>query len=143
MPEVSIERYAILCAELAERRRPRPDVLHAASLDEAAWVQVERRWTEALADEAARKSSGLRGACDRAWVEAVEGFRGPIGPEDYARIVWAKERGTVNEVLDQLHIQRPALMPLLRVWTKKAATDPRLGDKVWSALAKLRREGGT
>jgi hypothetical protein len=75
-------------------------------------------------------------------VEAVEGFRGPIGPEEYAKVVWAKERGTVNEVLDELRIQRPALMPLLRVWTKKAAAEPRLGEKVWTTLAKLRRQGG-
>jgi hypothetical protein len=73
-------------------------------------------------------------------VEAVEGFRGPIGAEEFARVVVAQERRMVNEVLDGLRIQRPALMPLLRVWTKKVAADARLGEQVSTMLAKVRRE---
>jgi hypothetical protein len=140
---VPIERYAAMCAELAERRRSRPDVLGAAGLDEATWARVERKWTEALALEAARRGGQLRGASDRAWVEAVEGFRGPIGAEEFARVMWARERGRVDEVLDELRIQRPALMPLLRVWTKKAAASPKLGEEVSRTLARLRGQGDT
>ena len=136
---VPIARYAAILAEIYERRAPRERILRAHELTEGTWVLAERHWTEAIEKEARRGSSRLRHESDTAHVAAVEGFRGqPITVQEYARIVIAAERGTSDELLDDLRIQRPALMPIVRLWTKKIATEPRLAGEAVSLLSRAR-----
>lgn len=135
---IPIERAAAISAEIAEEKAPRTDVLRKHDLTERVWIASERRWAKAIDDEAAQGSSKLRAAHDRAYVEAVEGFRGPITLPEYARIVVGLERGRANQVLEDLQIQRPALMRIVRLWTKKVATDAKLGEEAAGLLTKLR-----
>jgi hypothetical protein len=65
-------------------------------------------------------------------------MRGPITAAEYARLVVGIERKQGDHVLDDLHIQRPALMPVIRVWAKKAAADPKLFGEVNATLTALR-----
>jgi hypothetical protein len=131
--ELSIEEHATIAAEIAERRDPRAEVLRRHRLSEADFEANDRRVMEQV-----RRQSKVRSAHDAAYLAAVESFRGPIAARDYARIVVGLERGTSDDVLDELSIQRPALMPLVRVWTKKVAVDGRLADEVGALLETLR-----
>ncbi len=135
---LSIERFSAIAAEIAEKRDPKAEVLCKNDLTESDWTANEQLWTKALEDERARGSSRLRAASDRAYVEAVEGFRGPITLADHARITLGLERGQVNPVLDELRIQRPALMRIIRLWTKKIAADMKLSEEARALLASLR-----
>lgn len=131
---LSIERCAIISAELGDRRTPRADVLRAHSLTEAAWAAVDRHWMAAIAKETERGASELLSVFDAAYVTAVERLRGPITPEEYARLTVGVERGNVRPVLAELQIQRPALMRIQRVWQKRLADDQELAAKVGEAL---------
>lgn len=136
--ELSIERFAAISAEIVEARVARAEVLHNHDVTHRAWLANERRWIKAIEDEAADGSSTLQRASDRAYVEAVEGFRGPVALAEYAQIVVGLERGRANQVLDKLAIQRPALMPILRVWTKKVASEEILANEATMLLARIR-----
>lgn len=135
---LSIEQFSVVAATLAERRTPRGETLRANELRERDWSANEARWAEALRQESARGSTKLRSAGDGAYVGAVERFRGPITAFEYARLTIALERGQTQLVLDELKIQRPALMRVIRLWAKRVALDAQLADEVKSALAALR-----
>ncbi|WP_437678421.1 DUF2169 domain-containing protein [Sorangium sp. So ce131] len=137
--EIPVERFAAISAEIAEQRAPRAEVLRAHALSERAWAAVERRF-RALLEKDARAAGRLRAAHDAAYVAAVESFRGPITLPEYARIAVGLERGEPGEVLDALAIQRPALMPIVRVWTKKAAGHMALSAELMALLEALRAE---
>lgn len=135
-PELSLERHAVIAAEIAEARSPRAEVLRAHGLDERAWAAVDDRWTSAIREDAARGAGALRGEHDRAYVAAVERLRGsPITLDDYARLTQGASRGRAEEALDALRIQRPALMPVIRLWTRRVAADPKLAKDLVAVVA--------
>ncbi|KYF75951.1 hypothetical protein BE17_53100 [Sorangium cellulosum] len=138
--EIPVERFAALTAEIAEGRAPRAEVLRTHDLSEHAWTAIERHWRAALEKDLARGGGRLSSAYDLAYVAAVEGFRGPIAAPEYARLAVAQERGQAGDALDALRIQRPALMPILRLWTKKVARDGKLVREVTAMLTALRAE---
>jgi len=137
--DISVERFAEISAELAEGRSPRLEVLRAHGLGDRAWAAAELRWQTALVKDGAR-GGRLRATYDSVYVASVERFRGPISLPEYARIAVALERGQANEALDALKIQRAALMPIVRVWTKRVAGDPKLASQTMAHLAALRAE---
>jgi hypothetical protein len=114
-------------------------VLRAYELTEEVWRTTERRWKDAIEQETGCGSTKLRRVHDGAYVAVVEGFRGPITPEEYARIMIALERGRENQELEMLRIQQPALMRIVRVWTKKLAGDGKLRQEVKGLVARMRR----
>lgn len=136
--ELPIERVAEIQAELAEERAPRGAVLERHELSEAVWTATERHWAREMEAEAGRGSTRLRRASDAAYVGAVEQFRGPITGAEYARIMIGLERGRAEQELEALRIQKPALMRIVRVWTKKVAGDVRLGREVRGVMAGMR-----
>ncbi|WP_437577379.1 DUF2169 family type VI secretion system accessory protein [Sorangium sp. So ce887] len=133
-----IELFAAINAEIAEARAPRAAVLASHALGERAWSAIERHWTSAIKSDAGHGPGRLRSAYDSTYVATVEAFRGPILPAEYARLVVGVERKQSDRVLDELGIQRPALMHVIRLWTKKAAADPRIFREVGAALSALR-----
>ncbi|WP_437733156.1 DUF2169 domain-containing protein [Sorangium sp. So ce1335] len=137
--ELSIEQVAAIAAEIAERRQDQAVVLDAHGLHEPGWSENQRRWTAAIEEQASRGSHALRAAYDAAYVAQVEQFRGAITPEEYARILLALDRRRTDETLDALKIQRPALMPIVRLWTRALARDAALADAVTDALRAAQR----
>ncbi|WP_437510431.1 DUF2169 domain-containing protein [Sorangium sp. So ce1099] len=135
--DIPVERFASISAEIAEQRAPRAEVLRAHGLSERVWAPVERHF-RALLEKDTRAGGRLLAAHDAAYVAAVEGFRGPIGLQEYANIAVGLERGMASEVLDALAIQRAALMPIVRVWTKQAAGQMALSAELMALLEKLR-----
>lgn len=137
---IPIEQLAAITAEIHEARSPLASILEAHGVSERAFHTAETRWTALLERESGRGGSKLRTPYDRAYLAAVEGFRGPITLAEYTRVAVALERGDAEPALAKLAIQRPALMPLLRVWTRKVAADPHLADESYALLAALREE---
>ncbi|WP_437648050.1 DUF2169 domain-containing protein [Sorangium sp. So ce362] len=137
--ELSIEKVAAIAAEIAERRQDQTVVLDAHGLHEPGWSENQQRWTAAIEEQASRGSHALRAAYDAAYVAQVEQFRGAITPEEYARILLALDRRRTDETLDALKIQRPALMPIVRLWTRALARDATLADAVSDALRAAQR----
>ncbi|KYF75455.1 hypothetical protein BE11_26225 [Sorangium cellulosum] len=136
--ELSIAQCAAIAAELAEGRAERAKVLEAHGLGERTWRENERRWRSAIEEEAGAGKQALRRAYDEAYLARVEAFRGPITMEEYMRIVVGIERGKADAALDALRIQRPALMPIVRCWTKRVAEDTRMADEAPDALRAAR-----
>ncbi|MBK9262909.1 MAG: hypothetical protein IPM54_24285 [Polyangiaceae bacterium] len=68
-----------------------------------------------------------------------ETFRGPIVMDEYACILVGLEAWSRKTTLDTLEMQHEALMPIVRVWTKKAARDAKLAERLEVALRKARR----
>lgn len=142
-PEVialPLEKTAAIAAEIAEGLVDRAGVLHVYALDELAWTENQQRWNAAMTEEQERGKSALRAVYDAAYVQRVEGFRGAITARDYARIMVGIERRKANQVLQELKIQRPAQMPIIRTWAKKIAQSRNLGDEVAAALKAARNE---
>ncbi|WP_437718240.1 DUF2169 domain-containing protein [Sorangium sp. So ce448] len=136
--EVSVERCAIVAAELAERPIPRADVLRAHGLSEERWEQAEARWQEAMAEEARRPERPLRDRFDAAYLAAWEAIRGVLHPTDYARLVVATERDGAAAALDPLAIRRTVWAQMKRLWARRLAGDPRLRAHVEAEIATLR-----
>jgi hypothetical protein len=138
--ELTIEQYATIAAEIAEGKVARAKVLEAHELDERSWRANDQRWKGAIEEESAQGRQALRDAYDAAYVARVEGFRGVISLDAYARILVGFERGTANAVLHALRIHRAALMPIVRFWTRKAALDMKVADKLQLAIREARRQ---
>ncbi|WP_437324092.1 DUF2169 domain-containing protein [Sorangium sp. So ce381] len=136
--EVSLERCAIVAAELAERPVPRADVLRAHGLSDERWEQAEMRWQEAMAEEARRRERPLRDRFDAAYLAAWESIRGVLHPTDYARLVVATERDGAAAALDSLAIRRTVWAQMKRLWARRLAGDPRLRAHVEAEIATLR-----
>jgi hypothetical protein len=139
LPEVSVERCAAIAAELSERRATRAEILRDHGLSEAAWTAAERHWTTAVARESDQGSSELLAAFDGAYVAALERLRGPIRVDEYARLQVATERGDPRAALDELRLQRPAMVRIERVWARRLASDPALAARVAEAVEAERR----
>jgi hypothetical protein len=138
--DLPIDQVASIAAEIAERKRAQPAVLDAHGLEARDWTHNEARWARAIAEQASRGSHALRAAYDKAYVARVEEFRGAITPEQYARILLSIDHGRSDEELDALAIHRPALMPIVRLWTRKIAKEAGLSEAVSDALRAQQRE---
>ncbi|WP_437299893.1 DUF2169 family type VI secretion system accessory protein [Sorangium sp. So ce426] len=136
--EVSLERCAIVTAELAEKPVPRADVLRAHGLSEARWAEAERRWRDAMAEEARRRERALRDRFDAAYVGAWEAVCGPLHAADYARLIVATERSGGAAALGDRAIRRTVWVRMKRLWVRRLADDPRLRARVEAEIARLR-----
>ncbi|WP_437970753.1 DUF2169 domain-containing protein [Sorangium sp. So ce260] len=136
--EVSLERCAIVAAELEERPIPRAEVLRAHGLSEARWDEAERRWRESMAEEGRRRERALRDRFDKAYVAAWEAVRGALSAADYARLLVATERSGGAAALEERAIRRTVWARMKRLWARRLADDPRLRSRVEAELARLR-----
>jgi hypothetical protein len=138
--DVTVEQYAQICAELAERPTERATILDAHGFPEALWLAVDGQWRAAIAKEVEGGQNEILTRYDAAFIGAQEQFRDPIGVAEYARILIGVERGEVAVVLGQLKLRLSDLMRLQRVWTKRLAADADLASELSAALAAARAE---
>ncbi|HRI69919.1 MAG TPA: DUF2169 domain-containing protein [Polyangium sp.] len=117
---VSLERYATIGAELNEGQQTRFRILETHVLTSDDWTAIEAYWKKALDEEGASGKHELRKKYDDAYLARVEKFRGPITPEERRKIMASLDRRKTLETLDQLKIQRAALMPILRSVARQA-----------------------
>ncbi|WP_441287145.1 DUF2169 family type VI secretion system accessory protein [Sorangium sp. KYC3313] len=136
--EVSLERCAIVTAELAEKPVPRAEVLRAHGLSEARWAAAERRWRDSMTEEARRRERALRDKFDAAYVGAWEAVWGPLHAADYARLIVATERSGSAAAPGDRVIRRTVWVRMKRLWARRLADDPRLRARVEAEIARLR-----
>ncbi|WP_437873986.1 hypothetical protein [Sorangium sp. So ce363] len=135
---VTIERYATVCAELAERGALRGEVLSAHDLDEGTWRKAERRWRDELERALKHGDRALRERFDDAYVTAWE-RRHPdrFGAEQYARLVRAERRGKLALEIAEQGLDAPLGLRLKRVWQRRVAAQAALAGQVERALSAL------
>lgn len=124
---ISLEKFAALTAEMHEGQTTRFRILDANSLTNDDWQAVERHWKRAIDEDSASGQHTLRRKYDDAYLAMVEKYRGPITADERKKIMESLERGQAEATLDELKIQRPALMPILRSVTRIAASEARNG----------------
>src|SRR6185436_509473 len=103
-------------------------------LDEARWEPLRAHWLAEIKKETERGKTALLRLYDTAYVAQLEDERGPIAVEEYARIVVAAERGTVNATLADLGLPEGSMLRIQRVWMGKMQKDPELRRLVRSAF---------
>jgi hypothetical protein len=138
LTDYPIERCAGIAASLARRPDNVRDLLAAHRLDQSRWDALRHHWDNAIRNEARRGRADLRRAHDLAFVGQLEQERGPITPEQYARLTVAAERNLRDEVLAALDLPREAVLPIERVYLARTVHDPKVRAHVRIALARAR-----
>jgi len=100
---------------------------------------LRRHWDEAIREESHRGRADLLRAHDAAFVGQLERERGPITPEQYARLTIAAERDQRDQALAALELPREALVPIERVYLARTVQEPRIRARVRAALTAMRR----
>lgn len=103
-------------------------------------ARLAQHWDEAIAAETRRGRSRLLGSYDAAYVGQLEKERGPITPEEHARLVVAAERGGVEGACRALELPAEAFMRVRRLWIERCAADPRVGAAARRAVAAEREK---
>ncbi|WP_437594322.1 DUF2169 domain-containing protein [Sorangium sp. So ce1000] len=132
------ERCGAIAARLACDAGSTGDVLRAEELDEARWQRVHAHWLDRIRDEAARSRKALLSIYDNAYVSALEAERGPIAPDDYARLAEAAERSEIEGALAARGLPADAWPHIHRVWIQRLVNDVRLGKQVRRVIDALR-----
>jgi hypothetical protein len=135
-----IERCARIAARLARRPRDAHEILAAEELAPERWEALRSRWAAEMRREARRGRKALLGAYDAAYVAALEEERGPIGAEDYARLIVAGERGRADALLRRMGLPRGAMMRIRRVWLARMVQDRAVAAAVRAAV-RMRGKG--
>lgn len=130
-PMISLERYARVSAELAEKREPRADTLKRHAMDEDAWNLEERAWVEAMGSAAAKGDGTTAVKYGELFVAAQDELAGPgearrtLG--DYAAIMAAMDEADDPEaVMKDWSITLSEWMRLDRRWSLAMKADPAL-----------------
>ncbi|AKT38691.1 DUF2169 family type VI secretion system accessory protein [Chondromyces crocatus] len=141
LADVSLERCAALTARIARNKAKKAEILEEEALSDRDWSSAERRWAEAIRAETSRGKHAQLRRFDAAYVSQLEQERGPIEPEEYARISVAGERGALDDVLADLDLPRGSIMRIERVWLHRMATEPATAERVRVAIDTMREEG--
>ncbi len=110
------------------------EILRAEDLDAGRWERVHAHWLDRINDEAARGRKKLLSEYDGAYVGALEGERGAVVLEEYARLAEAAERGAVAGALADGGLPEGAWPHIHRVWIGRMVKDVRLGKQVRGAI---------
>jgi hypothetical protein len=133
----SIEQCATIAASLARRPSDQAAILAEHGLSEDDWDALESRWTQALRKEAQQGDTARLAAYDRAYVARLEDERGPITPDDFARLAIAqgRDRGALVRALRDLELPWGATPRIQRVFAERMAADKALANLVYAAMA--------
>jgi hypothetical protein len=136
--EIAIERYARICAALAEPGAKRREVLAANALELSAWRKAEQHFRGALEREATRGERALRDRFDRAYVSVWEAAHpGVFGLPHYARLVRAEKNGLLMAELSKQGLEASMAMRLKRVWQGRIESDDELSEELERVLGEL------
>jgi hypothetical protein len=132
-----IERCAAIAASCARRAGDVAKILDENGLSEDDWDALEHRWAQALRQDAEQGRTARLAAYDRAYVARLEEERGPITPEEYARLALAhdRDRAALTRALRDMELPWGASARILRVFAERIAADAALGERVRAAMA--------
>jgi hypothetical protein len=117
------------------------EILRAEGLDAGRWERVHGHWLGRIREEAARSRKALMAEYDGGYVGAIEGERGAIGVEEYARLAEAAERGEVAGALVEGGLPEGGWVHIHRVWIGRMVKDVRVGKQVRGAIEGRRAAG--
>ena len=136
---MGLEECAAIAAEIAIERGPRDAVLRAHGLDDVGWLRAAKRHDDDMARDIDAGERSPKNVYDAAFVDAVEGARGPLTGEEHARLLHAIERGQLAQTLTALRLTRPTWLRIQRVLKRRVVHDPAYRAATDAALAKLRQ----
>lgn len=126
-PVIPLDLYAVISAELGEKKEPRADTLARHGLDEDDWTIEERAWSSTMASASAEDDGALLVEFAQLLVAAQEDLGTPqeskITLADYARLLVAMEREPPARVLHAARMTLPAWMRLDRRFGGAARAD--------------------
>jgi hypothetical protein len=145
-PEISLEQYAAVSAELAEQAAPRAEVLDRHGLDEGTWLLEERGWLERMANRAMEGDGTLAARYGALFTEAQDRLATPAELratlDAYAEALVALERADDPvAALARREMTFARWMRLDRRWTRACAADPELAAALERHAAAARARG--
>lgn len=147
-PTISLERYAVIAAALAEGSGPRHETLRAHGMDEDGFLLEERGWLTRMSEAALKGDTSLAARYGDLFVAAQDRLAGPgEGGEtlmEYAKLkVDVEDAGDPTKVLEARKMTLAAWMRMDRRWTRRAIEDRAVEIEVNRQCAAYRaREGG-
>lgn len=141
-PEMELERYATISAELAEQREPRADVLARNGVDDYAWSVEERAWAQKVAtadDDPETEALRLR------YGDALRDARARLGTDrerELSAAQWVElaaraQRGDPTRELGRVGLGLGAYLRLDESWKARAAADPALAEELDQLRAEI------
>jgi hypothetical protein len=131
-----LEHCAAIAASYARRPADRAAILSENGLTEDDWDALDHFWSQALKRDAAKDDTRRQEAYDRAYVMRLEQERGPIRPEEYARLVSThqRDRAALTRALSELGLPWGSSQRIERVFAERMAKSPELRAAVDAAL---------
>ncbi|AKT40622.1 DUF2169 family type VI secretion system accessory protein [Chondromyces crocatus] len=140
LEEFTLELCATLDASLALRPEDEPRLLKENQLTKPEWTRLREVWASEIKTELRRGRNGSLRRYDAAYVAQLERERGPITPEDVARMNVGTDRGDLDAVLRDIGLPTQSAIRIQRTWIGKMANDAALGASVRKAMAKAKAE---
>lgn len=145
-PELPLETYARIKAELWNRPGAADEILTEHDLDQTAWRAIEIRQSMAIARDASSGSGQLAIRIRRAIAAARSKLTGPaeegdkLDLEEYAALrVAVADAEDPQALLDERGLTAAAWEQLQRTWAHRAKSDGRLAARLRRAMAAARR----
>jgi hypothetical protein len=121
-----LERCARIDAAITHRPARADEILEGHGLDAPAFRALRQHYRNAIQADLRQGNGALLLQYDAAFVAALERVRGPLTPDDFARLAIAGERGDLEASLSALDLPGSALPALQRVRIARASKDPKL-----------------
>ncbi len=116
----TLEQCARLDAALALRPSDAPTLLASHQLDAATWTALRAHWQSALRASLRDGDPAFLRAYDAAFVAELERMRGPITPEQHAKLVNAKASARQVATFASLGLPSVATLAIERVMLQRA-----------------------
>ncbi|MFO0588479.1 MAG: DUF2169 domain-containing protein [Polyangiaceae bacterium] len=142
-PTISLERYAIIAAALAEGAPPRAETLRSHGFDEEGFLLEERAWVTRMAETALTDEGALAKRFGELFVDAQDRLAGPDEGretlEEYAMFkVDVEDAADPHKVLEERRSTLAKWMRMDRRWSRRAKDDERVEAAIDDAVAAYR-----
>ena len=129
-----LERCAAIAASIARAPEDERPILERHGLTQEQWTPLHAHWLATIDAEVDRGRSKLLTAYDKAYVASLEAERGPLTPQEMARLQLAAERGKAVPKLVEMGLPGSAMTRIRRVWLGRVAKSDTLGAEYRAAL---------
>lgn len=142
-PQITIEKYAAVSAELAEKREPREAILEKHGLDADSWSLEERGWMGKMSDAAISGNAALTTEFSALYLAAQKALADPaeedFALDDYADMKAAMEDGvSQGKVLRGRDMSVTAWIRIDNRWRAAARQDEKVAANLQRALERAR-----
>jgi hypothetical protein len=127
---------ATIAAAIALRPQNTATILERHGLSEEGWDAIEEHWAGVIKQDTEQGREALE-IYDRSYVLSLEAERGPITPEEYARLALAhqRDRAALTRALRDFGLPWGASPRVQRVYAERMAANPALAAQVRAIIA--------